>query len=540
MTPETMDAEGTYLARARKPDCGNCGQEMVKAHRIHLGTGYCSTCYPRIFPPRTCHVCGKTARAHRNDENPKCGVCLRSDRSCLRCGKLTPKAGIRVGQRVACEACAPYYRQPEKCDLCPNMSTRLSRSTAFPEKGRMCEKCRRGLLDATCSHCGKHRTINFMTLDRKPLCKTCCASPKASHPCPDCKSVVNGPGVGPCMLCSIKRANIRRQLGVQSLFASTQVQELNAEFTQWCNDSGRASKLAGGASHYLPFLAKLDVALQQQPSVLTRELIVEVFSTEELRQMGILSKFLSETGLLSDDARARRGRSDERLIANMLNAIANQPWANDVYDFQKGLASRESPLALRTHKSYLRAAISLLMHAKVARASHIPQKALNSMIVKTPGQRASLGAFLAYLGTEHGSSLRMQSKPSKRTPTVRQAKYVRRLLDAVEAATERPTRLAITAALLSKLLNAPMEKVLQMRHSDLDLENFEQVRLAEKWVKLPERMHPILRALPSEQWKSGLDVDPLLFAGRLWMDGLSVTGAQHHVSLALKSVHPDG
>lgn len=538
MTADTMDAEGAYLARARKPDCGNCGQEMVKAHRIHLGTGYCSTCYPKIFPARTCHVCGKSARAHRNDETPTCGACLRNDRSCLRCGKLTPRAGIRVGERVACEVCAPYYRQPEQCEMCPNMSTRLSRSTAFPEKGRMCEKCRRSLHDATCSHCGKHRTINFMTLDRKPFCKACCGSPRASHACPDCKSVVKGSGDAPCMLCSIKRSNVRRQLGVQSLFATPQVQELNTEFTQWCNDSGRASKLAGGASHYLPFLAKLDVALQQRPGALTRELVIEVFSTEELRQMGILAKYLSETGLLSDDALVRRRRSDERMIASMLSTIENQPWAVEIHGFQKELASRETPLALRTHKAYLRAAISLLMHAKVVRASQIPQKAVNSMILKTPGQRASLSPFLAHLTTAYGSTLKVKNKVSKPTPAVRHAKYVRRLLDAMESAVERPARLAITAGLLSKLLNAPMEQVLQMRHSDLDLEKFEQVRLGDEWVRLPERIHPILRELPSEQWKSGLDADPFLFAGRLLMDGLSVTGARHHIKQVLEANQP--
>jgi len=528
MTSENQDIEGVYLARARRPDCGNCGQEMAKAHRIHLGTGYCSNCYPRVFPPRTCQVCGKTARAHRNDENPTCGACLRADRSCLRCGKLTPRAGLRVGKRVACEACAPYYRRPEKCENCSILSTRLSRSTAFPEKGRMCDKCRRDALDATCSHCGKHRTVNFMTMDKRPLCKTCCASPAASHVCPDCGIVVKGKGANPCMPCSIKRANVRRQLGAAQMFATAQVQQLNSEFTQWCNDSGRASKLAGGAARYLPFLAKLDVALEQRPVELNGALVAQVFSTEELRQMGILSKYFSEIGILDGNSLERKRRSDERLIAAMVDATVRQPWAADIKGYQTELSMRVPPLALRTHKSYLGAAISLLTHAGVARASMIPQKALNSLLTKTPGQRASLGAFVTHLKTVHGNPLVLQSKASKPAPLIRQAKYVRRLLDAVEATTQRPARLALTATLLSKLFKVPLEQILQLRHGDLDLENFRRLRIDGKWLEVPDRMQSILQALPSDQWRSGLDADPNLFPGRLLTDGLSVAGARYH------------
>jgi hypothetical protein len=330
------------------------------------------------------------------------------------------------------------------------------------------------------------------------------------------------------MPCSIKRANVRRQLGAAQMFATAQVQQLNSEFTQWCNDSGRASKLAGGAARYLPFLAKLDVALEQRPVELNGALVAQVFSTEELRQMGILSKYFSEIGILDGNSLERKRRSDERLIAAMVDATVRQPWAADIKGYQTELSMRVPPLALRTHKSYLGAAISLLTHAGVARASMIPQKALNSLLTKTPGQRASLGAFVTHLKTVHGNPLVLQSKASKPAPLIRQAKYVRRLLDAVEATTQRPARLALTATLLSKLFKVPLEQILQLRHGDLDLENFRRLRIDGKWLEVPDLMQSILQALPSDQWRSGLDADPNLFPGRLLTDGLSVAGARYH------------
>ena len=535
MSAKLGGIDGTYLARARSSDCGNCGQEMDKAHRIHLGTGYCSICYPRIFPPRPCHVCGKAARAHRNDTSPTCGSCLRADRSCLRCGKLTPKASLRVGQQVACAACAHYYRAPEPCDVCAAPSARLSRSTAFPQNGRMCDKCLRAVVGATCSHCGKHRTVNFRTLDRKPLCRTCCASPGATHACPDCEKRVNGIGLGPCMPCGIKRSNVAKQLGAQQVLESPAVRQLYAEFTRWGNETGRASKLAAGASRYLPFLAKLDTALVRANAELHEDLIYEVFSTEELRQMGLLAQHMAETGLLNDDAVARRRRSDERLLASKRQAIAGRSWAEDIERFEKNLSVREPPISLRTRKSYVHAAIALMTQSKVLRASQIGQGALDSLVAKKPGLRASLTAFLAHLSEIYGLRLNLKPKSRKPVPLVRQAKYVRAILDALASDVDRPARLALTAKLLCKLLNTPMDRILQLRHSDLDNQDFRRLKLNGNWLELPEQLRTILAALPSPDWRAGVDLDPLLFEGRMLMDSLSTSAVDYHVKPVVRA-----
>lgn len=535
MSNRLVEPEGTYLARARSPDCGNCGQEMRKAQRIHQGTGYCAICYPRIFPQRPCHVCGRTARAHRNDEKPICGDCLREDRSCLRCGKLTPKAALRVGQRVACASCARYYRAPEPCDMCSAMSMRLSRSSAYLHNGRMCDKCLRAAVAATCSHCGKHRTVNLMTLDRKPLCKVCCAHPAASHPCPDCSATVNGLGNTPCLECAIKRSNVVQQLGAQHLLTQESVRQLYAEFTRWGNETGRASKLARGAARYLQFLVKLDAALQQRAVPLDDSVLVQVFTTEELRRMGLLSQHLAETGLLRDDAVARRRRSDERLLAARREAIAGQPWAEDFDRFEEALSTRTPAISLRTHKAYTHAALSLLTQAQVARACQISQKAVDGLLANKPGMKASLSVFVAHLNALHGLRLKLKSKTSKPVPVVRLAKFVKALLEAIESTPSRPARLALTAKLLSKLLNSPLDRILLLRHSDLDFQDLRKLRLDSQWIELPERLQPVLAALASPQWQSGMDADPLVFEGRMLLDSLSTATVDYQVNRLVRA-----
>lgn len=413
--------------------------------------------------------------------------------------------------------------------MCSTLSTRLSRATVCPQNGRMCEKCLRAAVGATCSHCRKHRTVNFMTLDRDPLCKACCANPEANHSCPDCGCSVNGSGDYPCMSCGIKRTNVARQMGAQHLLTQQSVRQLYSDFIQWGNDTGRASKLATGAARYLQFLAKLDAELQQRQSALDGSLIVEIFTTEELRQMGLLSQLMAEMGLLNDNAMARRRRSDERLLAAKRSAIAGESWAEDIEMFEKALSTREPAISLRSHKAYMHAAIALLTQVKVRRATQVGQAALDKFVAKKPGLRASLSAFISHLNSLHELRLKLKPKSAKPIPLIRQVKYVRILIDGINSSLERPARLALTAKLLSKLLNAPLESILCLRHSDLDLKEFKSLKLDDRWCDLPERLRPIMAMLPSPNWLKGLDSDPLLFEGRILIDSLSTAAVEYHL-----------
>ncbi|MBI2768969.1 MAG: hypothetical protein HYX47_05075 [Burkholderiales bacterium] len=323
--------------------------------------------------------------------------------------------------------------------------------------------------------------------------------------------------------------------GAQNLLATQEVRDVYANFTQWGNESGRASKLAAGASRYLQFLAKMDVALEQRAVPLDGALIVQIFSTEELRRMGLLSQYLAEAGLLNDDAATRRRHSEERLLSTKRDAITGQPWAEDIDRFERALLAREPIVSLRSRRGYVHAAVALLTQAKVARATQVGQKALDSFVAKKPGLKASLSTFVSHLNGLHG--LRLKLKPKSATPVslVRQAQYVRTICDAIESSPNRPARLALTAKLLSKLLNAPLDRILQLRHSDLDLKDFRNLRLDGEWLELPEVLLPILASLPSPQWRAGLDADPLLFAGRMLMDSLSASAVDHHVKPVLRA-----
>lgn len=522
--------QGTYLGHAMNSACGNCGRAMLRAHRIHHGVSYCSNCYPSNFPPRTCEMCGKIARAHKNSASPVCRNCLIETRCCLRCGKRNPRIGLRVGEKVACESCARYYRTPQPCDACGAASTKLSRARAYPERGRMCEKCLRKAVGATCSHCHKHRGMFFMTLAREHVCRSCCENDHPVHACPDCGTSVGGPLLALCLPCSIKRSNQRRQVASNVVLGTEQAFKLHADFTRWCNESNRSSKLAANASRYLQFIVRINIALETGSLPLSQELLLQIFTSQEFRQMGLLAQFFAEQGLLHVNAAERRSRSDQILVLDKVQSCSHQSWGCDVQRFDASFATRAKPLNVRSRKAYLHAAISLLTFAKVERAHQLQQPALDGLLRRTPGLRASLTPFLSHLALHHGLALKLPAKTKVQPVSlVPQAREVRAILDALAGDISRSTRLALTASLLAKLLNAPLSQVLQLRHADVDWSRADQVRLQGKWLKLPTQLVPIISALQSPQYASGVDADPWVFPGRILVDTLSANAISYHL-----------
>lgn len=394
----------------------------------------------------------------------------------------------------------------------------------------MCEKCLRKAVGATCSHCHKHRGLFFMTLAGKHVCRSCCETENPVHACPDCGTSVGGAPQALCLPCSIKRTNRRQQVASNAVLGTEQAIKLHADFTRWCNESNRSNKLAANASRYLQFIVRIDIALETESLPLSQELLLQIFSSQEFRQMGLLAQFIAEQGLLHVNAAERRSRSDQSLVLEKLRSCSNQSWGGDVQRFDASFATRPKPLNVRSRKAYLHAAISLLAFAKVERAHQLQQPAVDGLLRRTPGLRASLTPFLSHLAFHHGLALKLPAKKKVQPASLAsQAREVRAILDALAGNLSRPARLALTASLITRLLNAPLSQVLQLRHADVNWIRADQVRLQGKWLQLPMELVPIVSALKSPQYANGMDVDPWIFPGRLLVDTLSAEAVTYHM-----------
>lgn len=508
--------------RARK--CDQCGRSMAKAHRIHQGGAYCSICYPRLFPQRQCTVCGKAARAHKEEAVPICRSCHLKDRICLRCHKPTPRGALRVGNGIACGSCARYYKPEERCGICDRPSLRLSALSSAPEIGRICEKCRRDHSAATCSCCGKHRTVHFQSLDRLPLCRLCAADPAAQHPCPDCGVDVGGVGEATCFACGIKRSNMRKVQAAEELLQTETVRRLVRDFYGWMESRGNANKFAAGASRYVTYLAKLDAALAQGSGDLDNEMLVRTFSTEELRRMGKLAQHLAEIGLLTADGDQRRANTEVRLIEQKLEEATRQPWGPEIAKYHVYMQhGREKKLSDRSVRSYLTAANALMGFAKKSAAHSLTQGDVDRYLRRKPGARASLSPFLRYVEATAGVSVKAVAR--KKSPVsdrkrIREIATLLRLVTAEE--TSWAARRGCFARLLALLYTRPVQDVVTLRTSDVrEYAKGYQLHLGEEWCDIEPDLAPSLGQLLTLAKEQQLVHDPWLFPGRSANDHLS-------------------
>lgn len=523
---------GTYLgATLRKPQCGECDREMEKAHRVHLGTGYCSNCYPRIFPARTCEICGGTARSHRAETNPVCRRCRLADQSCLRCGKVTPKGALRVGDRVACASCARYYQPAQPCDRCSKLSQRLTRIGGHEDLGRVCEGCVRALKCATCAQCGKHRTVFLVLLDRNPVCKPCSSSLGATHACPDCGISVGGVGNARCLSCGIKRSNWVKAQAAADLMVDSKAQSLALGFVGWGNQNGRESMVAAGFARYAEALMRIDNEVAGLAVAIDNSLLLKVFTTEQIRSMGLLAQYFGETGLLTADGQARAEASLERLIKRQLKGVEGKPWAEDVLRFYKSLQVRDKPLSLRTFKSYLNVAIQLLEHSKVSRAEQLSTEAVKKYLRKSPGSAASSTAFLGFLRDARIATIELEASTKASGPNLKQrAKAVRRLQDRLKKVQDRRSRLPLIAKLLAILFGATLENVLRMRMEQLAvLRKGARVHLNENWIDVPAEIAGLIGELAAGRGDQAPAGDSWVFPGRMASDHMSAAAVKYHL-----------
>lgn len=151
-------------------ECGQCGRDTPKAKRVYKGLRYCANCYGRIFRHRLCSQCGNLIRLPINESKPICQKCT-LDKPCVRCNKETYRIGKLTEYGPVCASCARYFKKPENCDLCGELSFHLARNLKISPDQRLCPKCRRKDFDS-CQSCRRYRVLKSAP-DGQMLCNPC-------------------------------------------------------------------------------------------------------------------------------------------------------------------------------------------------------------------------------------------------------------------------------------------------------------------------------------------------------------------------------
>ena len=521
-----MTSTRTYTSVGAR-QCGECGHDMAKAHKVHAETALCQRCYQRLFKQRKCIQCDGPMRALAQDPEPMCVSCLKTGRACLRCERPVPNAGLIFKGKPVCPSCAPYFREARPCPRCGKLSSRLSRIVGLTDE-QVCDSCRRKLVCATCSVCGKHRERFALAPDGKPLCKQCVANPEASHICPDCGKVIGGMGNTPCLPCGMIRSLRKKADALVGILQNADARRLLQEFVEWVMVRQSASQVLRPLPKVVEMVGRVE-RLVQDFGVLTPAAIEKALTTEEIRRAGLFAMFLAEQGLIARSAQDRAAASDVRRIDMALSEIRGRPWEKAIRQFADELDGPARKLSPRSRRVYLRAAVELMTFAHIEEISELRDEHIRKFLRSKPGHRASLFSWVTFVGETCGHGLRIPKKPQRKEPTIKAvADRVGRLVLATRSAKTKEARRAYVAKLLSVLYGVPLERVLSMQRAKMDISDGKTKLLFEdSWVDVESPVDELLSDAVGEPCTGGVVVR--LFPGRMGNDGLSVGAVQYHL-----------
>lgn len=505
--------------------CSECEKPIRKAHKIHNGAPLCQSCYQRLFKNRQCLQCGAIARALDDDPSPMCSGCRTSGRICLRCERQITRAALVFKGSPVCASCAHYFRDKKPCPRCGNPSSKLSRIVGVTDAG-VCDACRRQLLNATCSVCGKHRQRYALSPSGQPLCKVCAENPDASHRCPDCGIELGGAAITPCLPCAASRALRRKGNAIAAALMRLDTKRLVTDFVDWSIKRKSVTNARTTLPTVVGVLVDIEKAMKDE-EMLTPD-VFSNFPADTLRRCGTFTMYLAENGLLDDSTKNRSNRSDTRRLAAMLEEVREKPWKKAIEQYAALLASPERKLSLRTQRAYLRAAVELMHHANVDFSSKLEDVHVAAFLKSKPGYRASLFPWLEFIRNATERKPAIPKRRSVKRPTIAHvAKEVAHLWESIEIAPSKPARRALVAKFIALIYGVPFERVLGLEVDDVVFGVNPRICLEGDWVSLEQPVAQLLSDLVADV--TALPRRRKLFPGRLENDGLSVATAHYHL-----------
>ena len=384
---------------------------MLKAQAVHEGKGYCATCYKREFKKIPCERCGKTTRTPGGLGPAVCKSCRTKDRTCVRCGKDVPQAGLMVDGGVACTPCARHFKEPQQCPVCGQLSLYLSRDSRNGFTVPVCQQCRRkGHI--TCPCCGKNRRPAGSTSDGRVVCAKCLETDGMPFVCPKCGRTGKRHSATRCWDCYWEERVSAKMRSAVALLSHAWTRDAYTRFIPSLLERIGSGELSTRLERYFLFFAKLDASFAT-PAEATAPGMVSAFGLDGLRQHATAYGFLVKEGIIpkqhADDlsASAALGKQ-ERLVASCAGAWHHgliQGFYGHLCELskryeQRGWTGKRMRFGHRTVTAALRAAVKFVTCIDgmgVGSVQQIEQVQLDRFIMDNRGYMHGVRAFVRYL-----------------------------------------------------------------------------------------------------------------------------------------------
>lgn len=477
--------------------CDECGRTIASAVRVHQGKDYCRACYQTTFIKTTCSKCSGSMRGHRHATSPPvCNECIRSERTCLRCGRFTLVAGKLVGNGAVCNSCALYFREKHPCTSCGRLSSRLSRPLFAGLQDRVCDRCRSTLTHATCSVCNRYRPIQGRDHQDKPYCKDCAPEHRLTHQCPCCGSIVNGGGLGRCIVC-INTGAIRRDAEMTSaqlekdwtralwnLFVEEQI-ALGVE-----NPTMR-KRIATAAN----FFFALEKNFASQADINSSTLAHHIDSKLHRKYL-LASRFVVAQLRLDDFTESRGAAAERRRIEDILTRSQGTQFIGLLVDFVAHLDSENT--APRTVRLYLRAAEAFCINSCASMTTGPwREQALVNHLKHFPGSANSLSRFVSHCKVRYEWGVQMPDRTKWKDPSQKLKKTLAVVKSGLQSASQQSVdemSLKEVSRLLSAAMGIPATRLLSPKEVPVYMSESGAILVTEDGLIEPgDPLHPFAK-----------------------------------------------
>jgi hypothetical protein len=378
---------------------------------VYRGLRYCHTCYVRLFKRSLCPDCGNFGRIRIDENHAKCLSC-EAKAPCVRCSETGKPVGLMTEKGPACTGCAPYFRTPEPCEYCGEMSIRLNRVLKVDRRLRCCPRCAREDA-ATCPGCRRHRFL-VLGVDGQMRCKLC--TERGEIPCPTCTQPMPAGRGQECEDCSWEKIFTSRARILRESYENASVRERFSEFCIWLSTQMGSHKAALKLKHYLPFFSFLDTFPSELPSYVS---LLDHFNADGLRRMQTPMLWLKDRFGIQPDEKLREEHSDKRRIQALLDSVPAGIAAAALTGYRAYLMEkqRKGSTTIRSVRLSMRAAHSLLETGSALFDRLPTQQAVTAYLTHTPGQKAAAQGFVGYLNRIYDLSLNMETSEHAQAKT---------------------------------------------------------------------------------------------------------------------------
>ncbi|QPI63988.1 hypothetical protein [Vreelandella venusta] len=337
-----------------------------------------------------------------------------------------------------------------------------------------------------------------------------------------------GGGSAPCPSCALER-RIKKRVNLNlELFEAHWCRTLFLEFCSWDKLPRQAGNMTMRIDNYARFFVILERHTLSVRGI-DQQHLFNLFGAEKLRRSFHVVNFLVEKiGIVWDNEEQEQLIENKR-INDILQCCKEQPWHREIVTYAKDLGERitykETPIKPLTVRNYLRAAIELLISAKVTSIQELPEDAIVSHVNNRPGHRASLTIFRTFAKEKYAVNLVLPEKKNKGISNKQKVKKIKAVIEKlVSTPNEREAR-ALMPAAISMLYQLPLKKVLMLRYEHVLHSN------RKVFITVDDERYELLGPLPHlmKEYQLGVDPKAFIFAGRSRMQPMSTMTVRYHI-----------